>query len=60
MNFFVIILLWQHILYLCTLFLVQGGKWTLLFLSIDLEIDVFGFQLPIPAYIVKPYGCISF
>ena len=25
MNFFVIILLWQHI---CTLFLVQGGKWT--------------------------------
>ena len=24
MNFFVIILLWQHI---CTLFLVQGGKW---------------------------------
>ena len=30
MNFFVIILLWQHILYLCTLFLVQGGKWTCL------------------------------
>ena len=29
MNLFVIILLWQHILYLCTLFLVQGGKWTL-------------------------------
>ena len=28
MNFFVIILLWQPILYLCTLFLVQGGKWT--------------------------------
>ena len=28
MNFFVIILLWQHILYLCTLFLVQGGKCT--------------------------------
>ena len=28
MNFCVIILLWQHILYLCTLFLVQGGKWT--------------------------------
>ena len=28
MNFFVIILLWQHILYFCTLFLVQGGKWT--------------------------------
>ena len=28
MNFFVIILLWQHILYLCTLFVVQGGKWT--------------------------------
>ena len=27
MNFFVIILLWQRILYLCTLFLVQGGKW---------------------------------
>ena len=27
MNFFLIILLWQHILYLCTLFLVQGGKW---------------------------------
>ena len=26
MNFFVIILLWHHILYLCTLFLVQGGK----------------------------------
>ena len=26
MNFFVIILLWQHILYLCTLFLVQGDK----------------------------------
>ena len=26
MNFFVIILLWQHILYLCTLFLVQGGN----------------------------------
>ena len=24
MNFFVIILLWQHILYLCMLFLVQG------------------------------------
>ena len=30
MNFFVIILLWQHILYLCTLFLVQRGKWTCL------------------------------
>ena len=30
MNFFFIILLWQHIMYLCTLFLVQGGKWTLL------------------------------
>ena len=29
MKFFVIILLWQHSLYLCTLFLVQGGKWTL-------------------------------
>ena len=29
MNFFVTILLWQHILYLCTLFLVQGGKWNL-------------------------------
>ena len=28
MNFFIIILLWQHIMYLCTLFLVQGGKWT--------------------------------
>jgi len=28
MNVFVIILLWQRILYLCTLFLVQGGKWT--------------------------------
>ena len=28
MNFFVIILLWQHILYLCTLFLVQGGNWS--------------------------------
>ena len=28
MNFFVIILLWQHILYLCTLFNVQRGKWT--------------------------------
>ena len=28
MNFFVIVLLWQHILYLCTLFLVQGGKCT--------------------------------
>ena len=27
MNFFIIILLWQHTLYLCTLFLVQGGKW---------------------------------
>ena len=27
MNFFVIILLWQHFLYLCTLFLVQRGKW---------------------------------
>jgi hypothetical protein len=27
MNFFVIILLWQNILYLCTLFLVQRGKW---------------------------------
>ena len=26
MNFFVIILLWQDILYLCTLFLVQGGN----------------------------------
>ena len=26
MNFFVIIFLWQHILYLCKLFLVQGGK----------------------------------
>ena len=25
MTFFFIILLWQHI---CTLFLVQGGKWT--------------------------------
>ena len=25
MNIFVLILLWQHILYLCTLFLVQGG-----------------------------------
>ena len=24
MNFFVIILLWQHTMYLCTLFLVQG------------------------------------
>ena len=30
MNSFVIILLWQHILYLYTLFLVQGGKWTCL------------------------------
>ena len=29
MNFFFIILLWQHILYLCTLFLVHEGKWTL-------------------------------
>ena len=28
MNIFVLILLWQHILHLCTLFLVQGGKWT--------------------------------
>ena len=28
MNFFIIILLWQRILYLSTLFLVQGGKWT--------------------------------
>ena len=28
MYFFVIILLWQHILYLCTLFLERGGKWT--------------------------------
>ena len=28
MNFFFITLLWQHILYLCTLFLVQGGKCT--------------------------------
>ena len=28
MNFYFIILLWQDILYLCTLFLVQGGKWT--------------------------------
>ena len=27
-ELFVITLLWQHILYLCTLFLVQGGKWT--------------------------------
>ena len=27
-NFFVIVLLWQHIRYMCTLFLVQGGKWT--------------------------------
>jgi len=26
MNKFVLILLWQHILHLCTLFLVQGGK----------------------------------
>ena len=26
MNFFFMILLWQHILYLCTLFVVQGGK----------------------------------
>ena len=26
MKFIVIILLWQHILYLCTLFLVQGGN----------------------------------
>jgi len=25
-NFFVIILLWQHILYLCTLFLVHGRQ----------------------------------
>jgi len=22
-------MLWQHIMYLCALFLVQGGKWTL-------------------------------
>jgi len=29
MNIFVLILLWQHILHLCTLFLVQGGKWSL-------------------------------
>ena len=29
MNIFVLILLWQHILHLCTLFLVQGGKWIL-------------------------------
>ena len=28
MNIFVLILLWQHILFLFTLFLVQGGKWT--------------------------------
>ena len=28
MNFFVTILLWQHIMYLFTSFLVQGGKWT--------------------------------
>ena len=28
MNIFVLILLWQHILHLCTLFFVQGGKWT--------------------------------
>jgi len=27
-ELFVIISLWQHILYLCTLFLVQGGKCT--------------------------------
>jgi len=32
MNFFVIILFWQHNLYLCTFFLVQGGKWTLVHL----------------------------
>jgi len=30
MDFFVTILLWQHILYLCTLFIVQGGKSTCL------------------------------
>ena len=29
MNFFFIILLWEYILYLCMLFLVQGGKWIL-------------------------------
>ena len=29
---------------------------SLLFSSIELETDVFGFQLPIPAYLVKPYG----
>ena len=28
MKFFFIILLWQHILYLRTLLLVQGDKWT--------------------------------
>ena len=28
MNFFVMILLWQHNLYLFTLFLVEGGKWS--------------------------------
>ena len=28
MNFFVIILLWQHILYLCTLFLVHEKQRT--------------------------------
>ena len=30
------------------------------FSSIDLETDVIGFQLPIPTYLVKPYGCVSF
>ena len=33
MNIFVLILLWQHILHLCTLFLVQGGKWMMMISS---------------------------
>jgi len=36
------------------------SSFILLLLSIDLETDVFGFQLPIHAYLVKPYSHISF
>ena len=37
-NFFFIILLWQHILYLCALFLVQGGKWICCFHPLILKL----------------------
>ena len=45
MNFFVIILLWQRILYLCTLFIVQGGKWLIkkkfIFLTRDFRNELY-------------------